>query len=731
MLDSYRLRSVCTLPFVCHKKINTVGNSNADVPLADPGMYQLDITLRRGQSLAARDRGGTSDPYVKFKIGRKEVFRSKIIHKNLNPVWEEKACIIVDHLREPLYIKVFDYDFGLQDDFMGSAFLDLTQLELNRSTDVTLTLKDPHYPDHDLGIILLSVTLTPKEGEPRDVTMLRRKSWKRSSKFQTQSLRLSDQHRKSHLWRGIVSITLIEGRDLKAMDSNGLSDPYVKFRLGHQKYKSKIMPKTLNPQWREQFDFHLYEERGGIIDITAWDRDAGKRDDFIGRCQVDLSSLSREQTHKLELQLEEGEGHLVLLVTLTASATVSISDLSVHSLEDKKERGEILKRYSPLRIFNNIKDVGFLQVKVIRAEGLMAADVTGKSDPFCVVELNNDRLLTHTVYKNLSPEWNKVFTFNIKDIHSVLEVTVYDEDRDRSADFLGRVAIPLLSIQNGEQKAYVLKNKQLTGPTKGVIYLEIDVIFNAVKASLRTLIPKEQKYIEEENRLSKQLLLRNFIRTKRCVMVLVNAVYYVNSCFDWDSPPRSLAAFVLFLFVVWNFELYMIPLLLLSLLTWNYFLIISGKDNRQRDTVVEDMLEDEEEEDDKDDKDGEKKGFINKIYAIQEVCVSVQNILDDVASFGERIKNTFNWTVPFLSWLAIVALCVFTVVLYLIPLRYIVLVWGINKFTKKLRSPYAIDNNELLDFLSRVPSDVQVVQYQELKPDHSHSPFKRKKNTLG
>ncbi|XP_050650261.1 multiple C2 and transmembrane domain-containing protein 1 isoform X12 [Macaca thibetana thibetana] len=544
MLDSCKLKSACNLPFICNKKINTAGTSNAEVPLADPGMYQLDITLRRGQSLAARDRGGTSDPYVKFKIGGKEVFRSKIIHKNLNPVWEEKACILVDHLREPLYIKVFDYDFGLQDDFMGSAFLDLTQLELNRPTDVTLTLKDPHYPDHDLGIILLSVILTPKEGESRDVTMLMRKSWKRSSKFQTQSLRLSDLHRKSHLWRGIVSITLIEGRDLKAMDSNGLSDPYVKFRLGHQKYKSKIMPKTLNPQWREQFDFHLYEERGGIIDITAWDKDAGKRDDFIGRCQVDLSALSREQTHKLELQLEEGEGHLVLLVTLTASATVSISDLSVNSLEDQKEREEILKRYSPLRIFHNLKDVGFLQVKVIRAEGLMAADVTGKSDPFCVVELNNDRLLTHTVYKNLNPEWNKVFTFNIKDIHSVLEVTVYDEDRDRSADFLGKVAIPLLSIQNGEQKAYVLKNKQLTGPTKGVIYLEIDVIFNAVKASLRTLIPKEQKYIEEENRLSKQLLLRNFIRMKRCVMVLVNAAYYVNSCFDWDSPPRSLAAFV-------------------------------------------------------------------------------------------------------------------------------------------------------------------------------------------
>ncbi|XP_066844723.1 multiple C2 and transmembrane domain-containing protein 1 isoform X6 [Anser cygnoides] len=738
-------------------KTSSVGASNADFPSEDPGMYQLDITLRRGQNLAARDRGGTSDPYVKFKLGGKEVFRSKTIHKNLNPVWEEKTSILIDNPREPVYVKVFDYDFGLQDDFIGSAFLDLTSLELNRQTDVTLSLKDPHYPDHDLGSILLSVLLAPRE-EQREATMLMRKSWKRSSKFQTQSLRLSDLHRKSQLWRGIVSVTLIEGHELKAMDANGLSDPYVKFRLGHQKYKSKIVPKTLNPQWREQFDFHLYEERGGIIDITVWDKDAGKKDDFIGRCQVDLSTLSKEQTHKLEMPLEEGEGYLVLLVTLTASAAVTISDLSVNSLEDPKEREEILKRYSPMRMFHNMKDVGFLQVKVIRAEALMAADVTGKSDPFCVVELNNDRLLTHTVYKNLNPEWNKIFTFNIKDIHSVLEVTVYDEDRDRSADFLGKVAIPLLSIQNGEQKAYVLKNKQLTGPTKGVIYLEIDVIFNAVKASIRTLMPKEQKYIEEENRLSKQLLLRNFIRMKRCVMVLINAAYYINSCFDWDSPPRSLAAFLLFLFVVWNFELYMIPLALLLLLAWNYFLIISGKDNRQHDTVVEDMLEDEEEEDDRDDKqmfvniqlltdrdfrcletllrafcyqDSEKKGFMNKLYAIQEVCVSVQNVLDEVASFGERIKNTFNWTVPFLSWLAIVALCVFTIILYFIPLRYIVLVWGINKFTKKLRSPYAIDNNELLDFLSRVPSDVQVVQYHELKQDPSHSPSKRKKNNPG
>uniref|UniRef100_A0AAQ6A229 C2 domain-containing protein n=1 Tax=Amphiprion ocellaris TaxID=80972 RepID=A0AAQ6A229_AMPOC len=563
---------------------------------------------------------GTSDPYVKFKLGGKEVFRSKTIHKNLNPVWEEKTTLTLDSLSEPLYAKVKTWT----------------------TIPVTLVLKDPQSPDEDLGSLELAVTLTPKDSpieERRDST-------------NQQSIRLSELHRKSQLWRGIVSIALIEGRNLIPMDDNGLSDPYVKFRLGPQKYKSK----TLSPQWREQFDLHLYEETGGVLEITVWDRDTGRRDDFIGRCQLDLSTLSKEQTHHLELPLEESRGFVVLLVTLTASAAVSIADLSVTPLDDPQERREILKRYGVLKSLSNLKDVGIVQVKVMRAEGLMAADVNGKSDPFCVLELNNDRLQTHTVYKNLNPEWNKVFTFNVKDIHSVLEVTVFDEDRDRSADFLGKAVIPLLNIRNGEQKGYVLKNKELTGPTKGAIYLEIDVIYNTVKAALRTVVPAEQKYMEEEPKVSKQLLQQNFNRVKRCIMVLISYGTYINSCFEWESAQRSIISFVLFVVVVWNFELYMLPLGLLLLLVWNYFFSSN-------------------EDEDKEDKDSEHKGFMNKLYAIQDVFISVQSALDDVASYGERMKNTVNWTVPFLSWLAITALCFATFLLYLIPLRYLVLAW--------------------------------------------------------
>lgn len=585
-----------------------------------------------------------------------------------------------------------------------------------RPLDVRLDLQDPHSPDQDLGSLELVVTVFPRGALDKEMFKLTHQ----------QSVILSDMYRKAQLWRGIVSISLIEGRDLVPMDQNGLSDPYVKFKLNHQKYKSKTIPKTLNPQWREQFDLHLLDEEGGVLEISVWDRDMGSRDDFIGQCQLDLSKLSREKTHKLDIELEENKGRLLLLLTLTATASVSVSDLSVNLLDNPKERRKILHRYSPLRSFFNLKDVGIVQVKILRAEGLMAADVTGKSDPFCVAELSNDRLQTHTVYKTLNPEWNKVFIFNVKDIHAVLEVTVYDEDRDRSADFLGKVAIPLLNIRNSEQKAYVLKNKELTGPTKGLIFLEADVIFNSVKAGLRTFVPPEEKYFEEEPKVSKQLLQQNFNRVKRCVLFLMNVGSYINSCFQWESPRRSACAFLMFVMVVWNLEIYMVPLSLLLLLTWKYILLASGNEPRERTVqVMEDFLEDVDEDDDKDEKESEKMGFLEKFHAIQDVIITVQNALDEVACVGERIKNTFNWTVPFLSWLAITVLCAAAILLYFIPLRYIVLAWGINKFTKKLRNPYLIDNNELLDFLSRVPSDVQMVQYRELKTDFS--PSRRKK----
>ncbi|XP_045304697.1 multiple C2 and transmembrane domain-containing protein 2 isoform X2 [Leopardus geoffroyi] len=679
--------------------------------LPSPFAYLLTIHLKEGRNLVIRDRCGTSDPYVKFKLNGKTLYKSRVIYKNLNPVWDEVVVLPIQSLDQKLRVKVYDRDLTTSD-FMGSAFVILRDLELNRTTEHILKLEDPNSLEEDMGVIVLNLNLGVKQCD-----------FKRHSSL-IRNLRLSESLKKNQLWNGIISITLLEGKNVSG---GSMTEMFVQLKLGDQRYKSKTLCKSANPQWREQFDFHYFSDRMGILDIEVWGKDSRKHEERLGTCKVDIAALPLKQANCLELPLESCLGALLMLITLTPCAGVSVSDLCVCPLADPSERKQIAQRYCLQNSLKDMKDVGILQVKVLKAVDLLAADFSGKSDPFCLLELGNDRLQTHTIYKNLNPEWNKVFTFPIKDIHDVLEVTVFDEDGDKPPDFLGKVAIPLLSIRDGRPNCYILKNKDLEQAFKGAIYLEMDLIYNPVKASIRTFTPREKRFVEDSRKLSKKILSRDVDRVKRITMAMWNTIQFLKSCFQWESTLRSAVAFVVFLVAVWNFELYMVPLALLLLFIYNFIILTKGKTGSIQDSQESTDVDEEEYDDDKE---SEKKGLIERIYMVQDIVSTVQNILEEIASFGERIKNTFNWTVPFLSFLACLILAVATVTLYFIPLRYIVLIWGINKFTKKLRNPYAIDNNELLDFLSRVPSDVQKVQYAELRPCSSHSPLRKKRSAV-
>ncbi|XP_025748850.1 multiple C2 and transmembrane domain-containing protein 2 isoform X4 [Callorhinus ursinus] len=561
--------------------------------LPSPFAYLLTIHLKEGRNLVIRDRCGTSDPYVKFKLNGKTLYKSKVIYKNLNPVWDEIVVLPIQSLDQKLRVKVYDRDLTTSD-FMGSAFVMLRDLELNRTTEHILKLEDPNSLEADMGVIVLNLSLVVKQGD------FKRHRWSNRKRLST----------------------------------------------------SKVQSGYRGP--------------------------AAQASQLLGVAPRELPGGSADVDHTYSL----------------------CRSLHLRSVRVPLGRPQRKKADCP---------------------------AIWKSDPFCLLELGNDRLQTHTIYKNLNPEWNKVFTFPIKDIHDVLEVTVFDEDGDKPPDFLGKVAIPLLSIRDGQPNCYVLKNKDLEQAFKGVIYLEMDLIYNPVKASIRTFTPREKRFVEDTRKLSKKILSRDVDRVKRITMAMWSTIQFLKSCFQWESTLRSAVAFVVFLVTVWNFELYMIPLALLLLFIYNFITPTKGKVGSIQDSQESTDLEEGEDEDDKE---SEKKGLIERIYMVQDIVSTVQNVLEEVASFGERIKNTFNWTVPFLSFLACLILAVTTIILYFIPLRYIVLIWGINKFTKKLRNPYAIDNNELLDFLSRVPSDVQKVQYAELKLCSSQSPLRKKRSAL-
>lgn len=91
---------------------------------------------------------------------------------------------------------------------------------------------------------------------------------------------------------------------------------------------------------------------------------------------------------------------------------------------------------------------------------------------------------TQTEYRTLNPVWNKIFTFQVPDITSVLELTVYDEDKNHKQEFLGKLDIPLWKIKNKEKKWYMLKDMKLLHSAKGTnpqILLEMELIWNPVR----------------------------------------------------------------------------------------------------------------------------------------------------------------------------------------------------------------------------------------------------------
>ncbi|XP_047036740.1 multiple C2 and transmembrane domain-containing protein isoform X4 [Helicoverpa zea] len=557
----------------------------------------------------------------------------------------------------------------------------------------------------------------------------------RIHRYLLKNTRLSDVNKrlKAQIWSSVVTIVLVEAKNLPAMDlDTRSSDPYCKFRLGNEKYKSKVVWKSLHPSWLEQFDLHLYDDQEQILEVTVWDKDKQTKDDFLGKCAIDLSRLEREKTHNIWKDLEDGNGQIFLLLTISGTTqSETITDLSSYK-ENPRDREIIERRYTWYNLNEHSSGVGWLCVKVYGAKGLAAADLGGKSDPFCVLELGNARLQTHTEYKTLTPNWMKIFTFTVKDITSILEITVYDEDHDHKVEFLGKLAVPLLNIRNGEKRWYALKDKKMRARAKGnypQILLEMLVIWNPLKAAIRAVNPKEPKYMHQEAKFKRQLFIRNVMRLKAIIMWFIEVGKILQDCFEWESRIRSFLGLLVWLAFCYYYEMWMLPFLMLMFFGRAWLIYrLTGGNPLLVPVDDEDLLAEEDDEDEADKE--EKKSLKERLQAIQEVTQTVQNAIGYVAALGESVKNLTNFTVPYLSYLAIIMLFGAMMVLYVIPLRYLLMAWGINKFTRKILRPHTIPNNEVLDLLSRVPDDETLLDCRELKPHppNEHRRDARKKH---
>jgi hypothetical protein len=124
------------------ESINNMGNLRVDV---------LD-----GANLPAADRSGFSDPYCKFELNGKDVYKTKVQKKTLHPAWNEFFEIPVSSRTAAKFkVKVYDWDFGESPDFLGQSDINLELLDPFTAREYTYHL------DGKSGTIRLRMVFKP------------------------------------------------------------------------------------------------------------------------------------------------------------------------------------------------------------------------------------------------------------------------------------------------------------------------------------------------------------------------------------------------------------------------------------------------------------------------------------------------------------------------------------------------------------------------------------------
>lgn len=120
-------------------------------------MGHVRVDVLEASELPAADRNGFSDPYCKFTLNGKEVFKSSEQKRTLNPVWRQYFEVPVpSRIGADFKVHVYDSDTLGNDDFLGGAAIDLSLLEPLRPREYKLAL------DGKSGIIRLRALFRPE-----------------------------------------------------------------------------------------------------------------------------------------------------------------------------------------------------------------------------------------------------------------------------------------------------------------------------------------------------------------------------------------------------------------------------------------------------------------------------------------------------------------------------------------------------------------------------------------
>ncbi|NWS75298.1 SYT1 protein, partial [Crotophaga sulcirostris] len=233
---------------------------------------ELKVGVKQAAELKAMDSGGTSDPYVIVYLtsDTKKKYETKVYRKTLNPVFNESFTFQIAQAEVPestLVMQIYDFNRFSKHDIIGEVLLPLASVSLQHVieqwSDLSVASK---VEEEQLGEICFSLRYVPSTGK--------------------------------------LTVLILEAKNLKRMDSNGLSDPFVKVHLilNRKKWKKKmtsVKKNTLSPYFNEVFVFEVPFNQIQNVDvvISVWDHDKVTKNEPIGKLFLGCRATGNQLRH--------------------------------------------------------------------------------------------------------------------------------------------------------------------------------------------------------------------------------------------------------------------------------------------------------------------------------------------------------------------------------------------------------------------------------------------------
>ncbi|ESQ40331.1 hypothetical protein EUTSA_v10013165mg [Eutrema salsugineum] len=223
----------------------------------------LHVNIIRARNLLKKDLLGTSDPYVKLSLtGEKLPAKKTTIKKrNLNPEWNEHFKLIVkDPISQVLQLEVFDWDKVGGHDRLGMQMIPLQKvypgekkafnLDLIKNSNIVMDSQDKKQRGRlelDLRYVPFREESIKSRNENQDDQYQRKES--RDEKSSEDDDFLSN--------AGLLTVAVQSAKDVEGKKKH--TNPYALVLFRGEKKKTKMLKKTRDPLWNEEFEFTLEE----------------------------------------------------------------------------------------------------------------------------------------------------------------------------------------------------------------------------------------------------------------------------------------------------------------------------------------------------------------------------------------------------------------------------------------------------------------------------------------